>query len=69
MDSSSVSLSGFVYHIHDDVVDALQLVDTKSKDKHSNVMHYVVKTMQEHYPDCVDFASEFTAVQKASTGL
>ncbi len=46
-----------------------QLVDTKSKDKHSNVMHFVVKTMQEHYPDCLDFASEFTALQKASTGM
>ena len=32
-------------------------------------MHFVVKTVQEHYPEVMDFASDFDSITKASTGL
>ncbi|XP_076094984.1 formin-like protein 3 isoform X3 [Mytilus galloprovincialis] len=42
------------------------LMDTKSKDKNVSLMHYLVKTVQERFPDLLTFESELRFLEKAA---
>ena len=44
-------------------------MDTKSKDKNVSLMHYLVKTVQEKFPDLLNFESELRFIEKAAIGM
>ena len=45
------------------------LLDTKSStDKRFHLLHFIIRTVQDRFPDLVNFHSELNFVEKASTG-
>lgn len=44
------------------------LVDTKSSDKRSSLLHYIVETIRDKFPDLRNFDTELLYVDKAATG-
>ena len=45
-----------------------QLLDTKSQDKKQTLLHFIVQTIYNKFPELVSLESEFTFVDKAATG-
>ena len=45
-----------------------QLVDTKSNDKKISLLHFIVKTVDDKFPDVATFDSELKLMEKAATG-
>lgn len=45
-----------------------QLVDTKSGDKKTSLMHFLVQTVQDKFPDLMNFDSELRFLDKAALG-
>ncbi len=44
-------------------------MDTKSQDKKQTLLHYIVRTVSEKFPDVFNFDSELIFVDKASQGM
>ena len=42
------------------------LLDTKSTDKKISLLHYIVSTVRQHFPDLLNFDSELFSIDKAS---
>lgn len=42
------------------------LLDTKSTDKKLSLLHYIVSTIRQNFPDLLNFDSEFFCIDKAS---
>lgn len=42
------------------------LCDTKSSDKRMSLLHYVVATVRQKFPQLLDFENELTSIEKAS---
>lgn len=49
-------------------VPRLQLLDTKSTDRKETLMHFIVRIIQEKYPDVQNFYSELHFLDKAALG-
>jgi len=45
-----------------------QLLDTKASDKKMTLLHFIVRTVRDKFPDVANFDSELKYVEKASTG-
>lgn len=45
-----------------------QLVDTKSGDKKTTLMHFLVMTVQDKFQDLLNFDSELRFLDKAAVG-
>ena len=45
------------------------LLDTKSNDKRICLLHYIVETIKEKFPDLMNYDSELMYIDKASTGM
>ena len=45
-----------------------QLVDTKSGDKKTTLMHFLVQTVQDKFPELLNFDSELRFLDKAALG-
>ena len=45
-----------------------QLLDTKSQDKKLTLLHYIVQTVKEKFPEIVNFETELRYIEKAATG-
>ncbi len=43
-------------------------METKSQDKKQTLLHYIVQTVFEKFPDVFNFDSELTFIDKASQG-
>ena len=48
---------------------SLQLLDMKSTDRKQTLLHYIVRVIQEKYPDLLNFSSELHFLDKAATGV
>ena len=46
----------------------LQLLDTKTADKKLTLMHFLVDTVQEKFPEILNFESELRFIEKAALG-
>lgn len=46
-----------------------QLVDTKSGDKKTTLMDFLALTVQDKFPDLLNFDSELRFLDKAAVGL
>ena len=46
-----------------------QLVDTKSGDKKTTLMHFLVQTVQDKFPELLNFDSELRFLDKAAVGM
>lgn len=46
----------------------LQLLDLKSSDKKSTLLHYIAQTVQEKFPSLLDFDTELIFTDKATEG-
>lgn len=46
----------------------LQLVDAKSGDKKVTLMHFLAQTIQDKFPDLVNFEAELRFIDKAALG-
>lgn len=44
------------------------LVDTKSTDKRMCLLHYIVETIRNKFPDLLNFEAELLYIEKAATG-
>lgn len=49
-------------------VTAVQLSDTKASDRKMTLLHFIVKTVREKFPDVATFDTELKYVEKAATG-
>ena len=45
-----------------------QLMDTKNADKKFTLMHFLVQTVQEKFPEIINFDSELRFIEKAALG-
>ena len=43
-------------------------MDTKNADKKFTLMHFLVQTVQEKFPDIINFDSELRFIEKAALG-
>nr|CDS30056.2 Formin proteiny 2 domain containing protein [Hymenolepis microstoma] len=46
----------------------LQLLDTKTPDKQTTLLHFLVETVEEKFPDLVNFYDELDGITAASRG-
>lgn len=46
-----------------------QLLDTKTADKKLTLMHFLVDTVQEKFPEVLNFESELRFIEKAALGI
>ena len=46
----------------------MQLSDTKASDRKMTLLHFIVKTVREKFPDVATFDTELKYVEKAATG-
>ncbi len=46
----------------------LQLSDTRTHDKRLTLLHYIVQTVQERFPDISNFDNELKSAEKAAQG-
>lgn len=44
------------------------LLDTKSTDKRSCLLHYIVATIRQKFPEMLNFDSELHYIEKAAVG-
>lgn len=45
-----------------------QLTDTRSSDRRLSVLHYIAQTMQDKFPELLNFDQELQYIEKASVG-
>ena len=55
-------------HVDVDFYFVFQLLDTKTADKKLTLMHFLVDTVQEKFPDILNFESELRFIEKAALG-
>ena len=48
--------------------DIFQLLDTKSTDRKTTLLHYIVMTVQDKFKDVSNFDAELRYIEKAATG-
>ena len=72
--SSSVAFEDFVLSGNRDVHLTLivaftsQLLDTKSQDKKMTLLHFIVQTVKEKFPEIANFDTELRYIEKAASG-
>lgn len=47
----------------------LQLTDTKSNDKKISLLHFIVMTIEQKFPEVRNFEADLQHVEKASAGV
>lgn len=47
----------------------MQLSDTRTHDKRLTLLHFIVQTIDEKFPDLIRFDNDLQAVEKAAQGL
>ena len=45
-----------------------QLLDTKSQDKKMTLLHFIVQTVKEKFPEIANFDTELRYIEKAASG-